>query len=696
MAKNKLDNLTKIILVLIVIVGLFLIYFLIGIKYSALVPLEVNSFSSEVGACTDCSFDGSLEIANSHSDSSNAGLLAYWQFSDGKNVSDVVQGLPLKGSFFKSHEKAVFLGGSVLSAECQASCGGEPSLDSCSQWDSSQQACQAFNSHTGCQWSNICKGNVACENQIVEEACASVPGCSWGGSNCYGSPSSDCGYWNDNKTGCMSYDDHGGDCTWQSPCSGMVSCQPLKTEKECAIVAGCIWVGSSSIQGYCDGGVSSCSQWDMDKESCVLFNNHNDQCKWVGPCQGTVNCLGQASANACQAVQGCTLDTKFPVSGKGKWSTFAWVRTSESGTDQTLFGMGDSNVNNGGVYLRIGQDGNAYADLIGNSPLIADEIVNDDLWHLIGMVYDGKNVEIYIDGVLKNSIEASPDLQCSGFNIGSGAGASNFKGELDEVKVYGVALSGADVSNLFQVGLFLPSAEFVSRVYDLSMLSSIESVYWESKGVHAHVVVQFKTSADNQTWSDWSREYKTPGDLNLDFAQYIQYKIRLSTDDLTETPSVSLFNISYAPADTSIQFVEPSDYGIVSKDSIDAVFSSAKAVANMQVTLKDDNGTLVKSVTLTNKPYSVSFTGLSNGHYYMEATAAIGNTQLNSETRELVVDTGYAVPVEQEIIRVPVSKTKETSSGTDNAAQNANSLGIIPLNENPVRGTIDNLVKSLT
>jgi endonuclease/exonuclease/phosphatase family metal-dependent hydrolase len=75
-------------------------------------------------------------------------------------------------------------------------------------------------------------------------------------------------------------------------------------------------------------------------------------------------------------------------------------------------------------------------------------------WHHVVGQYDGAKLEIYVDGVLSVSPPFSGPITYSpnrSFHIGrhgNGSGAYDFKGQIDAVRVYGRALTAAEVAEL--------------------------------------------------------------------------------------------------------------------------------------------------------------------------------------------------------------------------------------------------------
>jgi hypothetical protein len=85
--------------------------------------------------------------------------------------------------------------------------------------------------------------------------------------------------------------------------------------------------------------------------------------------------------------------------------------------------------------------------------LAGTTIVDDSQWHHVAAVYTGTQKQLYIDGALNASVNYSQTLRTNNFNLRLGMnqeyGPGFYGGALDEVRVYGRALTAADVTLLF-------------------------------------------------------------------------------------------------------------------------------------------------------------------------------------------------------------------------------------------------------
>jgi hypothetical protein len=78
--------------------------------------------------------------------------------------------------------------------------------------------------------------------------------------------------------------------------------------------------------------------------------------------------------------------------------------------------------------------------------------VNDGRWHHIAGTYDGSKISLYVDGKLDVSSEASGSIEANDFDVFIGANAEkpgrNFKGSIDDVRIYSYALSAEQVKEI--------------------------------------------------------------------------------------------------------------------------------------------------------------------------------------------------------------------------------------------------------
>ena len=87
-----------------------------------------------------------------------------------------------------------------------------------------------------------------------------------------------------------------------------------------------------------------------------------------------------------------------------------------------------------------------------------NEIPSPDAWHLLSLVYTGSTLDLYLDGLLKQSVPASGTIADSNRPLHIGTmtdGKAFFSGLIDEVALYKDDLSQEAIANAYCAGLAL-------------------------------------------------------------------------------------------------------------------------------------------------------------------------------------------------------------------------------------------------
>lgn len=111
---------------------------------------------------------------------------------------------------------------------------------------------------------------------------------------------------------------------------------------------------------------------------------------------------------------------------------------------------------NQAVFFYVGTDNKIHCDLYTSSLAVTSSAtVTDGNWHLVGVVNNAGSFQIYIDGAASGSPQnGSPNINSGFQTIGSYSGGYFFNGAMDEVRFYNVALSSAQVTQLYQTPPF--------------------------------------------------------------------------------------------------------------------------------------------------------------------------------------------------------------------------------------------------
>jgi len=109
---------------------------------------------------------------------------------------------------------------------------------------------------------------------------------------------------------------------------------------------------------------------------------------------------------------------------------------------------------------------------IGSFSVFSGVVPSQNVWYNIVGTYDGSNVKIYIDGVLKGTLSASGNINSNAELLmlgdsGYGGFSSLLNGYLDEVSIYSRGLTQSEVTSIYNSGV--PN--------DVSTISDIEAYY---------------------------------------------------------------------------------------------------------------------------------------------------------------------------------------------------------------------------
>jgi hypothetical protein len=177
--------------------------------------------------------------------------------------------------------------------------------------------------------------------------------------------------------------------------------------------------------------------------------------------------------------------------GNSSRTVQAVIRTNQSSTN-TCCGGSIFNYGTASYYERFGllvnvipnfsNSGSAY--FCGNFVDISTEAntANDGNWHVITVTYNGSNVSIYIDGILKATNTNSPIYQRSfsdlntngnvltigsdGYNSDTNAGPSElFVGDISRVTVWNTALTSSQVTSISAVSTNFPVSPVSSFLF---------------------------------------------------------------------------------------------------------------------------------------------------------------------------------------------------------------------------------------
>jgi hypothetical protein len=164
--------------------------------------------------------------------------------------------------------------------------------------------------------------------------------------------------------------------------------------------------------------------------------------------------------------------TKSSIQGNTARSYEAWIRTNENcipgssgGVQQVIADMGTF-INGKRFTLNL-LWANSVRLEIGGTGISGTVAVNDSLWHHVAAVYDptaSKKVTLYVDGLVcgTGNFTATPSTSAGNVVIGRRVdGANPFGGDIDEFRLWNVALTDADVLTHMNGEICVPSNNLV-------------------------------------------------------------------------------------------------------------------------------------------------------------------------------------------------------------------------------------------
>jgi type II secretory pathway pseudopilin PulG len=133
----------------------------------------------------------------------------------------------------------------------------------------------------------------------------------------------------------------------------------------------------------------------------------------------------------------------------------AWVKTRDCGNSQH-----NPYVVKGDTSYALKQRSDNYAEFFiydaGNwyAALYQVNSSFNNVWHHLAGTYDGLKVKLYVDGVLRNTVNHNGSIASNNYNVQLGKDAQNtdrlYDGVLDSVRIYNRALSAAEITQLYQ------------------------------------------------------------------------------------------------------------------------------------------------------------------------------------------------------------------------------------------------------
>jgi Concanavalin A-like lectin/glucanases superfamily len=127
----------------------------------------------------------------------------------------------------------------------------------------------------------------------------------------------------------------------------------------------------------------------------------------------------------------------------------AWIRPDQFGAMRTIVHKTNSywlRLESSGALSFFVYEGSSYEPRVTGPTLVAGT-----LYHVVG-TFDGANVRVYVDGTLRATTARAVAIQDNTQQVNVGVGGSYFDGVMDEVAVYGKALTAQQISEHYAAG----------------------------------------------------------------------------------------------------------------------------------------------------------------------------------------------------------------------------------------------------
>jgi chitodextrinase len=311
----------------------------------------------------------------------------------------------------------------------------------------------------------------------------------------------------------------------------------------------------------------------------------------------------------------------------------------------------------------------------------SNNVITYGVWQHVAMTYDGANVKFYVNGVLKGSTAHTGNLVARGtmLRIGAdGLAGQNFKGKMDEIRVYNLAQTQAQIQADMNASL-LPDTTAPttpSAVSATSTLPTQATVSWTASTDNV-AVAGYKVFRDGaQIATTTAVSYTNNGLLP---ATAYTYAVAAFDQAGNVSTSSAPVNVSTRP-DTTLPVVSitaPANNATVS-NLITITATSTDNVGVVGVQFKLDGVNLGAEDAVA--PYSISWDTASttNGAHVLTAVSrdAAGNVKTSSNINVTVSNTGPDVTPPSASITAPANNATVSNSVAVSATASDN-VGVV-------------------
>lgn len=194
------------------------------------------------------------------------------------------------------------------------------------------------------------------------------------------------------------------------------------------------------------------SYWKLDESS----GNASDS---VG--SNTATNVGIATYSAGKINNGVNLDGSSqyftfdtcPQTGNGSFSISAWVKADTLGSANCIVSFGTSSTSQAITFDLRGSK--LYADFYAGTTVTGATTLSTATWYFVVLTFDGTNIRLYLNASLDaTSANTSANIVDGSGAIGRAFWASGnyFDGLVDEIGLWSRALSGSEITQLYNSG----------------------------------------------------------------------------------------------------------------------------------------------------------------------------------------------------------------------------------------------------
>jgi hypothetical protein len=226
------------------------------------------------------------------------------------------------------------------------------------------------------------------------------------------------------------------------------------------------WGGSLFAQIALNEGVVACypfngnakdesgNGWDLEVHGCSFINGKFDKCIHF---ENNNNTSLFQTKDWCSSPRAITLND-FTIS--------CWLQSFQTNNaeqhEETIFSIGDHHADFFAIWIQNNIDNSINVGVYKNGIDIRENEqrikIDFSKWYLLSITKTGKNVYVYLDGVIKQTIELKEDIVYNNLRYhfayyewyNGGASASRFYGNLDNAVLYNRALNAGEIKALYE------------------------------------------------------------------------------------------------------------------------------------------------------------------------------------------------------------------------------------------------------